>query len=99
MSSANCLSSEIIHYSTYCFSFDVDETGSYNHTRLLTYNQELFFFFFTLFLYGTRYREKNTNFCKFLAQKFNKLADDTFLLGSENQGNMLSDGMETFRDF
>lgn len=58
-----------------------------------------FFFFFMLFLYGTRYREKNTNFCKFLAQKFNKLADDTFLLGSENQGNMLSDGMETFRDF
>lgn len=58
-----------------------------------------FFFFSTLFPYGTRYREKNTNFCKFLAQKFNKLADDTFLLGSENQGNMLSDGMETFRDF
>lgn len=55
------------------------------------------FIFFTLFPYGTRYREKNTNFCKFLAQKFNKLADDTFLLGSENQGNMLSDGMVIFK--
>ena len=65
----------------------------------ITTKNFFFFFFSTLFPYGTRYREKNTNFCKFLAQKFNKLADDTFLLGSENQGNMLSDGMETFRDF
>ena len=65
----------------------------------ITTKNFFFLFFFTLFPYGTRYREKNTNFCKFLAQKFNKLADDTFLLGSENQGNMLSDGMETFRDF